>query len=158
MKLTKGNIADGNIKKVIREGSFFIALHCDTAALIKLAGDAPGEIIQFHAVELAAAHAFRQHTEKIADTAGRLQNVALREAHLPQGGIDAADDHRRRKERRERGFAGSGVFGIRQQFFQFSVTRIFLVKEVRQTAPAHILRQHRLFLRCGGSALRLHRF
>ena len=41
----------------------------------------------------------RQHTEKIADTAGWLQNVALREAHLPQGGIDAADDHRRRVER-----------------------------------------------------------
>jgi len=158
MKLTEGDIADGNIKKVIRESSFLIALHRDTAFLIKLAGDAPGEIVQLHAVELVAAHAFRQHTEKIADTAGRLQNVALREAHLPQGDIDAADDHRRRKERRKRGFTGGGVFGIRQQFFQFSVTRIFLVKEVRQTAPAHILRQHRLFL-CGGAAvLRLHRF
>ena len=158
MELTEGNIADGNIKKVIRESSFLIALHRNTAFLIKLAGDAPGEIIQLHAVELAAAHAFRQHTEEIADAAGRLQNVALREAHLPQGGIDAADDHRRRVERRKRRFAGGGVFGIGKQFFQFSVTRIFLVKEVRQTAPAHILCQHRLFLRCGGSALRLHGF
>ena len=158
MELAEGNIADGNIKKVIREGGFFIALHRDTAALIKLAGDAAREIVQLHAIELAAAHVFRQHTEKIADAAGWLQNIALREAHLPQGGIDAADDHRRRVERRERGFAGSGVFGIRQQFFQFSVTRIFFVKEVRQTAPAHILCQHRLFLRCGGSVLRLHRF
>ena len=158
MELAEGNIADSNIKKVIREGGFFIALHRDTAALIKLAGDAAREIVQLHAIELAAAHVFRQHTEKIADAAGWLQNIALREAHLPQGGIDAADDHRRRVERRERGFAGSGVFGIRQQFFQFSVTRIFFVKEVRQTAPAHILCQHRLFLRCGGSVLRLHRF
>ena len=158
MKLTEGNIADGNIKKVIREGSFLIALHRNTAFLIKLAGDASGEIVQFHAVELAAAHAFRQHSKEIADAAGGFQNVALREAHLPQGGIDAADDHRRRKERRERGFAGGGVFGIGKQFFQFSVTRIFLVKEVRQTAPAHILRQHRLFLRCGGAVLCLHGF
>ena len=158
MKLAEGDIADGNIKKVIRESSFLIALHRDTAFLIKLAGDASGEIVQLHAVELAAAHAFRQHTEKIADTAGWLQNVALREAHLPQGDIDAADDHRRRKERRERGFAGGGVFGIGKQFFQFSVTRIFLVKEVRQTAPAHILRQYRLFLRCGGAVLCLHGF
>ena len=158
MKLTEGDIADGNIKKVIRESGFLIALHRNTAFLIKLAGDAPGEIIQLHAVELAAAHAFRQHTEEIADTAGWLQNVALREAHLPQGGIDAADDHRRRVERRERGFTGGGVFGIRQQFFQFSVTRIFFVKEIGQSAPAHILCQHRLFLRCGGSALRLHGF
>ena len=87
-----------------------------------------------------------------------LQNVALREAHLPQGGIDAADDHRRRVERRKRGFAGGGVFGIGKQFFQFSVTRIFFVKEVRQTAPAHILCQHRLFLRCGGAVLRFYGF
>ena len=157
-KLAERHIADGNIEKVIREGSLLIALHCNTAFLIKLAGDAAGEIVQLHAVELAAAHAFRQHTEKIADAAGWLQNVALREAHLPQGGIDAADDHRRRVERRERGFAGGGVFGIGKQFFQFSVTRIFLVKEVRQTAPTYILRQHRLFLRCGGAVLRLHGF
>ena len=158
MELAEGNIADGNIKKVIREGGFLIALHRDTAFLIKLSGDAPREIIQLHAVELAAAHAFRQHTEKIADTAGRLQNVALREAHLPQGGIDAADDHRRRVERRKRGFTGGGVFGIGKQFFQFSVTRIFLVKEVRQSAPAHILCQHRLFLCGGAAALLLHGF
>ena len=158
MELSKGDIADGNIKKVIREGGFLIALHRDTAFLIKLSGDAAREIIQLHAVELAAAHAFRQHTEKIADTAGRLQNVALREAHLSQGGIDAADDHRRRKERRKRGFAGSGVFGVCKRFFQFSVTRIFFVKEVRQSAPAHILCQHRLFLCCGAAVLRLHGF
>ena len=158
MELAEGNIADGNIKKVIREGGFLIALHRDTAFLIKLSGDAAREIIQLHAVELAAAHAFRQHTEKIANAAGGFQNVALCEAHLPQGGIDAADDHRRRKERRKRGCAGGGVFGIGKQFFQFSVTRIFLVKEVRQTAPAHILCQHSLFLRCGGSVLCLHGF
>ena len=158
MELAEGDIADGNIEKVIREGSLLIALHRNTAALIKLAGDASGEIVQLHAVELAAAHIFRQHTEEIADAAGRLQDVPLCEAHLPQGGIDAADDHRRRKERRQRGFAGGGVFGIRQQFFQFSVTRIFFVKEVRQTAPTYILRQHRLFLRCGGAVLRLHGF
>ena len=114
MKLAEGNIADGNIEEIVREGGFLIALHRNTAFLIKLAGDASGEIVQLHAIELAAAHAFRQHTEKIADAAGRLQDVPLCEAHLPQGGIDAADDHRRRKERRQRGFAGGGVLGVRQ--------------------------------------------
>ena len=156
MELSKGDIADGNIKKVIREGGFLIALHRNTAFLIKLAGDAAGEIVQLHAIQLAAAHAFRQHTEKIANAAGRLQNVALREAHLPQGGIDASDDHRRRVERRQRGFAGGGVFGIRQQVFQLAVSWVLFIKEVRQTAPAHILCQHRLFLRCGGSVLRFY--
>ena len=117
MELSERDIANGNIEKVIWKGGFLIALHRNTAFLIKLAGDATREIVQLHAVELAAAHIFRQHTEEIADAAGRLQNVALREAHLPQGGIDAADDHRRRKERRESGFTGGGVFCIGKQFF-----------------------------------------
>ena len=158
MELAEGDIADGNIEKVIREGSFLIALHRNTAFLIKLAGDAAREIVQLHAIELAAAHVFRQHTEKIADTAGWLQNVALREAHLPQGGIDAADDHRRRKERRERGFAGCGILGVRQQIFQLAVSWVLFVKEIGKTAPAHILCQHRLFLCCGGAAHCLHGF
>ena len=153
MELAEGNISDGNIEEIVREGGFLIALHRNTAFLIKLAGDAAREIVQLHAIELAAAHAFRQHTEKIADTAGWLQNVALRKAHLPQGGIDAADDHRRRVERRERGFAGGGVFGVRQQVFQLIVAWVLFVKEICQTAPAHILCQHRLFLRCGAAVL-----
>ena len=156
MKLAERHIADGNIKKVIREGGFLIALHRNTAFLIKLAGDAAGEIVHLHAIQLAAAHAFRQHTKKITNAAGRFQNVALREAHLPQGGIDAADDHRRRKERRQRRFAGGGVFGVRQQVFQFTVPGVFFIKKVRQTAPAHILCQHSLFLRCGGAVLRFY--
>ena len=158
MELTEGNISDGNIEEIVREGGFLIALHRNTAFLIKLAGDAAREIVQLHAIELAAAHAFRQHTEKIADTAGWLQNVALRKAHLPQGGIDAADDHRRRKERRQRRFAGGGVFGVRQQVFQFTVPGVFFIKKVGKTAPAHILCQQCLFLRCGRAVLRLHGF
>ena len=158
MELAERHIADGYIEKVIREDGLLIALHRNTAFLIKLSGDASGEIVQLHAVELAAAHAFRQHTEKIADTAGRLQNVALREAHLPQGGIDAADNHRRRVERRERGFAGGGVFGVRQQVFQLSVPGVFFIEKLGKTAPAHILCQHRLFLRCGGAVFGLHGF
>ena len=63
MELAEGDITDGNIKKVIRESGFLIALHRNTAFLIKLAGDAAGEIVQLHAIQLAAAHAFRQHTE-----------------------------------------------------------------------------------------------
>ena len=156
MELAEGNIADGNIEEIVREGGFLIALHRNTAFLIKLAGDAAGEIVQLHAVELAAAHAFRQHTEKITNAAGRFQNVALREAHLPQGGIDAADDHRRRKERRQRRFAGGGVFGVRQQVFQFTVPGVFFIKKVGKTTPAHILCQHSLFLRCGGAVLRFY--
>ena len=158
MKLAERHIADGYIEKVIQEGGLLIALHRNTAFLIKLAGDAAGEIVQLHAIQLAAAHAFRQHTKKITNAAGRFQNVALREAHLPQGGIDAADDHRRRKERRQRRFAGGGVFGVRQQVFQFTVPGVFFIKKVGKTTPAHILCQHSLFLRCGGAVLRLHGF
>ena len=146
MELAEGNISDGNIKKVIREGGFLIALHHNTVFLIKLAGDAAGEVVQLHAIELTAAHAFRQHTEKIADTAGWLQNVALCEAHLSQCGVNTANHRRRRVKCRKRGFTGGSVFLIGQQVFQLAVSRVLSVEEIGKTAPAHILCQHRLFL------------
>ena len=146
MKLAEGNISDGNIKKVIRESGFLIALHRNTAFLIKLAGNAAGEVVQLHAIELTAAHAFRQHTEEIADAAGRLQNVALCEAHLSQCGVNTANHRRRRVKCRKRGFTGGSVFLIGQQVFQLAVSRVLFVEEICKTAPAHILCQHRLFL------------
>ena len=152
MKLAEGDIANGNIKKVIREGSLLIALHRNTAFLIKLAGDAAREIVQLHAVQLAAAHAFRQHTEEITDATGRFQNVALLETHLPQCGVDTADDHRRRVERCERGFTGSGILGVGEQVFQLSISRVLFLKKAGKAAPTDILRQHRLFF-CGGGAI-----
>ena len=158
LELAERHIADGHIKEIIGESDFLIALYRNAGALIELASHAAGEVIQFHAIQLAVRHALRQHTEEIAHAAGRFQDVALLETHLLQRGVNAADDHGRRVERRQGGLAGSGVLGVGQQFLQLTVPGVFLIEEIRQAAPAHILRQHRLFLCRGGAVLRFHGF
>ena len=157
-ELTKRYIADRCIKEVIWEDGFLIPLHRDTAALIELSGNAAGKIVQLHAVQPAVCHILRQHTEKIAHAAGWFQKIALRKAHLLKHGVDPADDHGRGVERCQRRFSGSSVLGVGQQFLQFTVPGIFLIEEVNQTTPAHILRQNLLLLRHGGTLLGFYGF
>ena len=92
----------------------------------------------------------------MADAAGRLQHVALPEAHLPQRGVDAADHHRRRIEGGQCGFPRRGVLRFGQQAFQFLIPAVLGVEAVRKATPAHIFGQHLLLLRRGRTVLRLH--
>ena len=110
LELAERHIAHGHIEEVIGEIHLLIAPHRNTAAGVKLAGNAAGNVVQLHAVELALRHALRQHTEEVADAAGRLQHVALPETHLSQRGIDTADHHRRRVEGGQRGFPRRSIF------------------------------------------------
>ena len=92
----------------------------------------------------------------MTDAAGRLQHVALPEAHLPQRGVDATDHHRRRIEGGQCGFPRRGVLRFGQQAFQFLIPAVLGIEAVRQTAPAHIRGQDLLLLRRGEAILRLH--
>ena len=92
----------------------------------------------------------------MADAAGRLQHVALPEAHLSQRGVDAVDHHRRRVEGGQRGLPRCGIFLLSQQASQSLVIVVPWVKAVRKASPAHIFGQHLLLLRRGRTVLRLH--
>ena len=67
---------------------------------IELFCDAPGDGIQFHAVQFAAPHFLRQHTEEIAHAAGGFQDVAGLESHFPYRFINDLD------------YGGAGVMGV----------------------------------------------
>ena len=155
-ELAKGNVAHRRVKEVVGEIHLFIALHGNAAAGVQLTGDASGNVIQLHAVELTLRHALRQHTEEMTDAAGRLQHVALPEAHLLQRGVDAVDHHRRRIEGGQCGFPRRGVLCFGQQAFQFLIPAVLGIEAVRQTAPAHIRGQDLLLLHRGEAILRLH--
>ena len=154
-ELAERHIAHSYVKEVVGEIHLFIATHGNAAARVELAGNAAGDIVQLHAVELTLCHAIRQHTEEVADAAGRLQHVALPEAHLSQRGIDAVDHHRRRVEGGQRGLPRCGIFLLSQQASQSLVIVVPWVKAVRKATPAHIFGQHLLLLRCGRTVLRL---
>ena len=50
--LPKGYIADGEVEEVLGEAGILVALYSDVRLGIELLGDAPGNAVQFHAVEL----------------------------------------------------------------------------------------------------------
>ena len=155
LELAERHIAHSHVKEVVGEIHLFIAPYGNAAAGVQLTGNTSGYVVQLHAVELALRHALRQHTEEVADAAGRLQHVALLKAHPFQRGVDAADHHRRRVEGGQRGFPRRGIFLLRQQTFQSLIIAVPWVKAVRQTAPAHIFGQHLLLLRRSRAVLRL---
>ena len=82
LKVAKRHIADCHIKKAVGHLYLFKAGYGNGAVLIKLLGNAPGDGVQFHTVDLAACHSVREHTDKVTDATGRLQNIALSKAHL----------------------------------------------------------------------------
>ena len=125
--------------------------HGDVRLGIKLPSNPPADGIQLHAIQTAVLHFLRQHTEEVAHTAGRLQDVASLKSHAAHGFIDGSD-HR-----------GAGVVGVEgrpsdgsvflrgQQLLQLGIflAPAFLVrvKSIRQPAPAHIPGEDLLLLR-----------
>ena len=66
------NIADGKVKETVRIVRILKAFDLNIRILIELPGDAAGDRIQLHAIELTACHIFRQQAEEIPDAAGWL--------------------------------------------------------------------------------------
>ena len=66
------HIADGKVKKAVRQLGILKPLHRDAALLVQLLGDAAGEGVQLHAVQAAVLHALRHQPKKVANAAGRL--------------------------------------------------------------------------------------
>ena len=121
--------------------------------------NAPGDRIQFHAVQAAVLHGVRQHSKEVAHTHGRLQNVARLKPHFLDCIINRANYHRGGVVGVQGAGTGGGVLIFGEQPFQFGVLfcpTIFAgVKGICQTAPAHILRKHLLLLGGGTTMLLL---
>ena len=131
LEVTKGYIADRYIKKAIRHLYLFKAVHHNTAVLIKLLGDSATDGIKLYAIDFAFCHTVRQHTDEIADAAGRLQNVSLLEAHLSKRLIHRLNNDRRGIKRGEGAGSGSGIFLLIKQRFQLQIFSVSLIEAIR---------------------------
>ena len=113
-------------------------------------GNAPGDAVQFHAVQPAVCHAVRQHSKEVAHTKTRLQNVTAAETHAFHRIVDTTDNGGAGVVGVQGTGTSGGVFVLGEQSFQFDVlfcpTVFAGVKGICQTAPAHILGKHLLFL------------
>ena len=151
--VAKRHISDGKVKNAIRVLRFLKAVDLDAGIGIELAGDAPGDAVQLHAVQLAFAHALREHPEEVAHAAGRFQNVTAVKAHLFHGLINGADHHRAGVVGVQGGGPGRLIFLRGQKFLQLG---IFLrpggfgrIESLRHAAPAHIAGKDFLLFRAG---------
>ena len=85
--VAKGHVAHGQIIEIAAVGGFKTC-HLDFCLRIQLLRNAPGDGIQFHTIQPASQHGIWQHTEEIADTHRRLQNIAFLKSHTVQCFID----------------------------------------------------------------------
>ena len=147
LDISKRHVAHRCVKEAVRYLRLFIAGNGDTAVLVKLPGDAAGNTVQFHAVDLAIPHAVRQHPDKVADAAGRLQQVAAFQAHLRQRLVDGVDEDGRGIKCGQAAGTGGGIFLLGEQRFQFGVPAVVFIEAVGKAAPAHIAGKGFLFFR-----------
>ena len=159
--LAKGHVAHGEVKEILPVGRFK-ARHGNIRLGIEMLCDASRDGIQLHAVEPAAFHALRQHTEEVAHTHAWLQNVAGLEAHVLHRVVNGADNGGTGVVGVEGGGAGGGVFlrgkcGVQLCKFVFPVILAF-IKSVRKAAPADVFGENVLFFGRGLSAVKLQFF
>ena len=149
--VAKRHIAHGQIIEVAPVGGLK-ACHLDFCLRIQLLRNAPGDGIQFHTIQSASQHGIRQHTEEVADTHRRFQNIAFFKSHTVQRFIDCTDHGRAGVMRIQSRSPGCGIFFFRKSCFQlliFACPGSFLcVKGICQPTPASIIGQRFLFLRC----------
>ena len=147
LDISKRHIAHCCVKKAVRYLRLFIAGDSDPAVLIKLSGDASGDAVQLHTVGFAGVHAVRQHSHKVANAAGRLQQVAAFQAHLCQRLVDGVDENGRGIKSGQAAGTGGGIFLLGEQRFQLGVPAVLFIEAVGKAAPAHIAGKGFLFLR-----------
>ena len=86
----KGHVADSQIEEILPI-CVFKACDGNIGLRVKVLRNPAGDAVQLYAVQSAIVHAFRQKSEEIADTTGRLQDIAGTEAHLLHSGIDRSN-------------------------------------------------------------------
>ena len=118
--LTERYIADGKVKEVTPVGGLKAA-YCDVRLGIELLCDVPGNRVQLHAVQTAVSHFLRQHTEEIAHTHRRLQNISGLKPHTAHRFIDGLNDRRAGVMGIEGRASGGGIFLRGQQLFQLGI-------------------------------------
>ena len=149
--VAKWHIAHSQIIEIAAVGGFKTC-HLDFCLRIQLLRNTPCDGIQFHTIQSAFQHGIRQHTEEVADTHRRFQNIAFLKSHTVQRFIDCTDHGRTGVVCIQSRSPGCGIFFFRKSCFQFLIFAcpgsFLCVKGICQPAPADILGQCFLFFRC----------
>ena len=80
--ITEWHIANNSVKEAVGNIGFFKRLCRNRGFLIELLCDTRRNFVDLNAVDFAVLHRLWQHTDKVSNSTGRLQDVALTESHL----------------------------------------------------------------------------
>lgn len=80
LKRAKRYITNGGIKKAVRQVRFLKPANSDRRFLIKLLCNSSADAVQLHTIDFRVGQIIRTHTDEIANTAGRLQNITALES------------------------------------------------------------------------------
>ncbi len=148
--LTERHITNGKVIEISPVGGLKPG-HGDVGLGVELFCNPSADGIQLHAIQTAVSHFLRQHTEEVAHTAGRLQDVSGLKSHTVHRFIDGLNDRRAGVMGVEGRASGGSIFFRGQQLSQLGIFRspcgLLRVKGVGQTAPAHIPGKNFLLLR-----------
>jgi len=147
LEISERHIAHRRVKETVRDLCLFIAGDSDPAVLVKLSGNAAGDAVQLHTVGFAGAHAVRQHSDEVADAAGRLQQIAAFQTHLCQRLVDGVDDDGRGIKGGQAAGPRGGIFLLSEQRFQLGIPAVLFIEAIGKAAPAHITGKDLLLLR-----------
>ena len=89
--LPEGNITDSQIEEVTAIRLFKTG-NGDVCLGVKLLGNPSGDGIQFHTVKAAVTHLIGEHTEEVANTHRRFQDITALEAHVSNRIIHGLDN------------------------------------------------------------------
>ena len=80
--LSERHIAHRHVKEIIRVVCLFKTGDFNIGFRVELFCNPPGDPVQFHTVQPALLHLFRQHTKEIPDAHCRLQYIPFLKTHL----------------------------------------------------------------------------
>ena len=143
--VTKGNIANCNIHKVIGDLGFLKALDAYICIGVKVFGNQTGNAVQLYHSPAAylCAHICRHSTHKVTNTGRRLHHSAAGKAQLIQAVIHSLDNRNIGVMSVQGGTSCAAIFLIGKQFLQLRIFLcpfcLFITKGIGKAAPAHIL-------------------
>ena len=161
-KISEGHIPYSHIKEAVRKICIFKATYSYAFFLVKLVRDAPAYLVELHAIKPAAFHTFREHAQKISDTAGRLKYVSSLKSHPAQHLIYCICHSFRCVKGGQSRFSCCCIFLFCKELFQLLISRappaVRRIESFRYPSPSCIPCKYLLLIFFCIPALSLQRF
>ncbi len=99
----EGHVPHRKIEEVVRVAAVLKPADRNVGFLVKLSGNASGQVVKLHTVQICLSVSFRHQPEKVPDAAGRFQDIPWHKIHAADCFIHRLDD------------SGAGIVGVQHR-------------------------------------------